>query len=173
MYLFSDGKFGRSGTIRCSYASDTHIFGIYLKLMIQRTCQIPSLVSESAQKKFQSHLNAKIHFFFFFFRRHEKIPTNPQILLPRKNKNGFCIQMSLKYFLRTFRHQGRYRTCSLDPKLQVDINYIHVGWIGVAYRPTSPASAESKKSLIFRICGFVGIFSCLRQKSEFFSSKWL
>ena len=95
------------------------------------------------------------------------------IFLCLRQKSEFFHQNGPKFFLRIFRHQWRYLTCFLDPKLQVDINYIRVGWIGVAYRPTSPASAESKKSLIFRICGFVGIFSCLRQKSELFSSKWL
>ena len=88
-------------------------------------------------------------------------------------KWNFFIQMALKFFLRNFRHQWRYLTCSLDPKLQADTNYIRVGWIGVTYRPTSPASAESKKSLIFRICGFVGIFSCLCQKNWIFAFKWL
>ena len=89
-------------------------------------------------------------------------------LMSSRKKLIFFIKMALKFFLRTFRHQWRYLTCSLDHKLQNNTNYMGVGCIGVAYRPISPAPTESKKSLIFRICGFVGIFSCLRQKSEFF-----
>ena len=112
---------------------------------------------------------------FFFARRHEKIATNPQIQKTSDlfefywcGQNGIFIQMTRKFFLRTFRHQWRYLTCSSDPKLQVDTNYMRVGWIAVAYGSTSSASAKFKKSLIFRIWGFVGIFSWLCQKKMIF-----
>ena len=88
----------------------------------------------------------------------------------RPTKNGFLYSNGSKISLRAFRHQWRYLTCSSDPKFLVFTNYMRVGWISVAYRPTSSASAKFKKSLIFRIWGFVGIFSWLRQKNDFLHS---
>ena len=109
----------------------------------------------------------------FFWQRHEDLGICCNFLMSSPKKWIFCIQMALKFFLRTFIHQWRYLSCSLDPKIEVDINYMLVGWIGVAYHPISSAPTKSKKSLIFRIWGCVGIFSYLHEKSWFFSSKWL
>ena len=86
-------------------------------------------------------------------------------------KNGFFIQMALNFVLRTFRHQWRYLTCSLDPELQVDTNYMRVGWIGVAYRPTSSASTESKKITHFSDLGLCWNFLISSRKKLIFFIK--
>ena len=46
-----------------------------------------------------------------------------------RKKLTFFIKMALNFFLRTFRHQWRYLTCSLDHKLQSNTNTSrHLGW---------------------------------------------